>query len=440
MRYRPSLAFLLCLVPMLATGAVGGWIWFKVDSRPTHVRENSTFVQTFRSKEGPRVDRPPQEHRLKTQQKATALMEQLALEFPALQVESHPVPDDENGFLQLVAIDAPADESKLAGEIGLRLHDDSLNAIDGSTPWDAEVVRRLMRENEAQVAWVEHVSSLKTRSSFNMPDHYVGFVGARTALRAAMILLAKARLAADAHDESEALRFVGLASNLSSHFSEIEAPTLLSETVTVLLDLRIAQRVMTDILPALGKDADLPRWKLAVAPRDYSTKELARIMKGEWHTTLGRFMLPVILDEGSSDHPPDPEALARAYSSWFDKAVRRLPEMTLEQLLRGPDGFKPGDSSALSAKSQEIYDACMVGCKGWAKGYIRVATILDQHRAVLDLLILEKEGKSLSEEVTNSVTKDRVSGQAFHFNSATRELLPPDEMADMQVIPVKLPR
>ena len=109
--------------------------------------------------------------------------------------------------------------------------------------WDPEIVKLCLAEHADLVGRIEYIASLTTRSSANMPADYQGFVGAYPGKTGCDILLLKARLAADAGDETESLRLVAAAANMSSHYHDVECPALYNETVAVLTSLTIDQAV-----------------------------------------------------------------------------------------------------------------------------------------------------------------------------------------------------
>jgi hypothetical protein len=441
MKYRPSLAFILCLIPMLAAGAAGAWAWKKADSVPMHIRAHATFLQVLRYKEEPpRVPRTPEQIE-QARQASIHLMEKLVVEFPALRITEHPVPDDQNGFLLLNKLGR---ESKFPH---LPVSKEFKQLIYDDIPWDPEIARRGLAGHADLVARIEHIASLPTRSSSNMPAGYGGFFWARATIDSANILLLKARLAAEAKDEAETLRLVAAAQNLASHCREVETPTLTTYTISIAIDLGIRKATFKHLLPALGRDADLPRWKSMLASRSYTSAELAKVMRGQWSTTAEFFLFPVIFNSDCSIHPPDGEALAHAYTSRYNALVTRLPTLTLAEFLDHGAEFPDESDLHLSEKSRELMDMLFGDGKSWGqwkgarevKGFVRAASISAQYQAAFDLLILEKSGRKLVPELMAEVTRDPLSGSPFLFDPATRVVSPPPAAAKVDVKPLGLP-
>src|ERR1035437_4587750 len=178
MKYRPSRAFILCMAPMLAAGAAGGWAWKKVNSERGKAPAGASFLWVLRHM--PFNDDfypPPMEVISKIRQEATKRMDQLVTEFPALRITEHPVRDDQNGFLLFFKPPwaLSGDELPLTKEF-----EHFLLQQDDKIPWSPEIAKRCLAENAHVVAQIERIASLKTRWSANMPAGYNGFVGART--------------------------------------------------------------------------------------------------------------------------------------------------------------------------------------------------------------------------------------------------------------------
>lgn len=433
MKPKPSRAFILCMVPLLATGAAGAWAWQKANSTPLHLRAKSTFLELLRYKEEPPVNRPTPAQIAQTRRATQDLMEKMTVEFPALRITEHPVPDAQNAFLLLYQLPG----SRTASD--LPLSQEFRQLLGDQIPWDVGIAARCLDEHADLVSRIEHIASLTTRSSANMPDDFVGFIRARVAKSCAEILLIKARLAAEAKDEPETLRLVTATGNLASHYRGIETRTLLGETVAALIDLSVRRIAFERLLPALGRDADLLQWKTALSPRGYTPADFADVMRGEWTVGTRYFLLPWILREGHPDTPPDPEALARAYSSRFNDDVTRLPGMSLAQLLKTTFLTESEIDPKLSKRSQEIMGIFMMGSGAWSKGYCKAACILAQYQAAFDLMILEKSVAILIADTTSEATPDPISHSPFVFDPATRVLSLPPAKSELDIDPIHLP-
>lgn len=433
MNYRPSRGLVLCMIPLIATATGGAWAWTKATDAPLHERAEGDFLALVKKKREPlnegREDTPAARRALR--EGSAAMKRKMLQEYPGLRIEEKPVPDEENAFLQL---------HKLAGlhHRGPAIGENLQQFLSGKAEWDSAKVQAALAEEAELVALAEKIGAMTERSSSNMPEDYDGFISARTAKSLTDILMLKARLASESQDPQEVLRLVAATRNLASHF-EIESPTLLAKTVTIVLDLNATAASFEDLLPALGPETDLAVWKETLLPRGYTPADFAHVMRGEWNITAEFFLYPEILRQKL----PDGEELARVHAANFETLVNTLPGMSWKQFAEQftKEGCEPLSEglSDFSGKSGEIAKSIMIGSQAWGKGYMRAVSVFALHEAALDLMILEQGGEALAAESVNTLRPDPVSGKGYRFDPATRTLSAPEEIEAANVKPVKLP-
>ena len=361
-----------------------------------------------------------------TKAEAAAWKAKFLTGFPALQVTLHPVAAEDNGFLQLFLLGR---DTLVSEEFSQVLSDIS--------SCDPELAKRCLAEHAELVAKAERIGSLRARSSTGMPEDFDGFIAARPAKQCSDILLLKARLAAEAGDENETLRLLSAVGNLAEHFRGVETPTFLSATVVVLIDLGREGIAFSTLLPALGKSADLERWKSLLSERPVSTAELANIHRGEWQTGADFMAFPIMAVSGRLGEMPDAEAVMHLYSSWVNEVVTKLPTVALADV--EPVLSLPTASSKLSEEGLEMLEVLTDGSKAWIKGYVRAAAVHGQAQAAMDLLILEKSGVRLVAEDAARITHEPVGGQPFVFDPAKREVSVPQDFMALEIVPLRLP-
>ncbi len=431
MRYRPSRGLVLCLAPLLVTATAGAWAWRKANDVPLQARASGDFVDLVKRKESlDGYDNAEwaavlKEHRAE----AVALKQKLLAEFPGLAAEAKPVPAELNGFLAL---------HKFTGYplgTGPRVGPKLAHLLAGKVEWNAEAVKAALDENPAEVAKAEEIAAMPNHSCSGMPGDYNGFISARAGKFCADVLLLKARLAAEAKDEAEALRLVGAARNLTRHYREIEQPCLLAETVAMLLDLSVTECVFEHLLPQLGAQADLVKWKQALVTRGYTPADFAEVMRGEWNASTEYYLIPYIIKQA----PADGEKLLRIHAGNYETLVKTLPTMSWQEFLHQPCGSLGEGFNFLSDESREIAKVISVGCNAWTKGYVRAASKLATHQAALDLMLLEKAGENLDPTTVEKIVVEPVSGQRFTYEPTSRTLSPPEGMKEYEVGTVKLP-
>jgi hypothetical protein len=431
MSYRPSRGLVLCMIPLLATATAGAWAWNKANDVPLHERANGDFLALVKKKRDPlsegREDTPAARRALR--EGCAAMKRKMLQEHPGLRIEEKPVPDEHNAFLQLHKLAGfPTGRGPVIGE-------NLQQFLSGNAEWDSAKVRAALAEESELVALAEKIGAMTERSSSNMPEDYNGFISARTAKYLGDILMMKARLASESQDPQEVLRLVAATRNLASHFREIESPTLLGETVTILVDLNAAAASFEHLFPALGPEADLAAWKEALVPRGYTPADFAHVMRGEWNITAEFYLYPAILRQKLSDG----EELARLHAANFERLVMELPEMGWAEFAEKGVTALEEDMSGLSEKGQEVARAFLIGNAGWHKGYMRAVSVFALHEAALDLMILEQGGEPLAAESVSKLKPDPVSGKSYRFDPATRTLSAPEEIEAANVKPVKLP-
>jgi len=437
MNYRPSAPFAGCIVALLALGGAGVWAWHKVNSVPLALRANLTFLEALKFKNTIDTDPPTPAQLAAVRNAAVALKEKLTAEFPALKVTPRPVADDENGFLLLCNLTNHKDPATrhlpISDKFERILAEQS--AAGEPKPWDPEAAEHCLAEHGELVSRIEHIAALTNRSSSNMSPEYSGIFNARAGKTSCDILLLKARLAAEAGDDTETLRLVAAAGNLGSHYHGVESPSLFSETVVILIDLEIRRIAFKSLLHALGRNADLDRWKAVLGNRSCTPSDLAAVMRGEWDIDADFMTFPVLIAAARSHQLQDPEAVARAYTSWINTCVTRLSSVELSDMATAIS--QPAATSNLSKEGREVISSLADGIAGWTKGYIRAAACLAQFRAGLDLLVLEKSGVTLAD--AGQVTRDPVSGSAFLFDADKRTVAAPPGTAALNVEPLALP-
>lgn len=417
------------MIALATAGACGFWIWSRLRSVPAHkLWSVASFNALFLPPERKDFPFPTEKDRARNREATEALIQKIWDEYPELKTENHPVPDAENGFFQFYLFAQEQDTTKSPTV-------KELQKFLSENHWDPDEAKRLLNQNTESVARIEAIAALDRRSTANMPKDYNGFISARYMKYAADLLMLKARLAAEAHDEPEALRLTKAALNLGTHLRQVEAPNLLGETVVVLVDLSVAKATFQHVLPALGRDANLAQWKAVLSLRSYGPGNFSELMRGEWENMMRYYLFPILVDRSNRNRPKDADDLAHVISFHYYAFITRLRGMTLVEMRKDPGIAVPGDLKKMSAKSREIYDIFMVGTRAWSKGYQRASVKMALYQAAFDLLILEKEGAKLTPESTENVNRDPLAEKPFDFDPVTRTLT----TTTSDIEPLKLP-
>jgi hypothetical protein len=410
---------------LLLLGGGGGWAFWKASAAPAHLRARLSFWELVKHKKV--ADWEPSLTPEQRRAKARDITARLMVEYPILAAEERPVPAEENGFLLMLRKNAGLGlTSELRDFLSKRLDDEVL---------DVELARRLLLENATVVAEVEHIAALQARSSADPPADYVGFVSARSGIDAIHVLLLAARLAAVANDSEGAIAKVALAVNLIRHYRDIETPNFQCETVVIVGQMEVCRVVLDRVLPALGKTADLEKWRRVLGSADLSPARLAGVVRGDWQIASQYFLLPLVLDPADPVSPPDPEALADALAARAAEIVARIQNQSFQDTLSLENRAASTAPGSLSAKSQSLFEVSGIGTQTWAEGVARSATVLARTDAALQLLELEKKAE-LDAAALARLPVDPVSGMPFSFDPQARTLSAP---MNPSIEPLRLP-
>ncbi len=347
--------------------------------------------------------------------------------YPTLAVDEHPVAPEENGFLQLYLLDGSLELSAEFREL-LRM---------ASEGYDPVVAQKLLAEHQEAASKTERIALIPTRSSINMPDDFMGFIGLMHIKPATEILLLKACLAADDGDAEQALHYIQLTGNVIQHLRDIETPFLLSETGAILFELSRQNVVLDYILPKLGKGAKLDTWLNELDIRAFDNQRLAELIRGEWYTGGRHLAFPFIAQMDLSGELADGKSCVMAYSEWMAKQARIHQNADPFEITTEADLEK--EFEHLNNEQREIISVMHVGHSSWGRGYFRSAMITARSIATLELLMLEQSGETLTTESTQKVTKDPFTGNPFLFDPKTRELNITDNEVVQDEEPIKLP-
>jgi hypothetical protein len=354
------------------------------------------------------------------------LYRQLQRRYPELAIPLKPVPDDRNGFLEWLELSerVEADPSQdFAFPASLRQY------VDDAGPWNAADARSWRITDKAKIDEVRAIGLLTERSIAGLAIDRYSFIPARHARNCVNALLVDARLAAGEGDAAAALESVRAARGFADHFDKIETPTLLSITVSILLNLELQKQVLADLIPSLppGK-FDPQAWDAAVRPEVVPPSEFARIMKGEWNVGVQQFLLPILCDAGDPHYLGDPEAFIDFYSARFVDTVKAYDRDTM------PDWSHVSspplrEASHLSRESRKLAEIMFVGEQAWGKGMLRAQYIVAMNSAAFAIMKGE------------AVPKDRIHGLPYIWDPATRLLSPPADsnFAEQKLTPITVP-
>lgn len=422
----PSVPFALTLFGIGLLGLGGYGAFRKVQSAPEGVRLQQGFIGAL-FHHGRKEKPVTPADRLRMKMRQVELKQRMLAEFPQLRIEERSVAEEKNGFLQIHRLG----KHPGAYQWEPRLLDELSDCVNS---WNPAKARAFLAKYPAFVAEAKRIALLPAQSSTLSAEDYTGFFEARSAKSLHDVFLLQARMAAESGDEPAALESARHAMQIRDHLHDLEAPSFLTETVVILMDLGRMKWVTDVILPKLGSTVNLAAWRELMGGENHAPARLVKVVRGEWHTSADHLFLPIALADHHHGNLEDPEETAHV---WSARTARRIAELESKPAIGFRDLNGSGgksDSAALSKEGKEIVDVLDSGQPPWNKAVVRAAVIAAQHRAMLDLLNHERDGRPIPEML------DPVSGQPFRFDASTRMIHAPEwDGAPEDVAPVQLP-
>ncbi|MES2660668.1 MAG: hypothetical protein V4689_18730 [Verrucomicrobiota bacterium] len=361
---------------------------------------------------------------------ADAWHQKLLLRFPELAVAMKSVPDEQNGFLKWLDLldKIKATNPEVVPGIDFpKALDDYLNH---QGPWNADAAKAWLAQQKSLVDEIHAIGLLPEQSVNGIPIDRWGYLAARFGKNCEEIMILEARVAAEQGDVAAALESVRAAKGLADHFNEIETPSLLAATVNILLQLKLANHVLHDIIPALpAGQVDPAVWENVLNPTVSGPAEFARLMRGEWSVTSRSLLLPMLLDGEDPKNPPDSGELLDFYSLSFLEIVRDHESAPLADLPTLQ--FPPmADTSHLSRSSREATSMIYIGASAWRKGWDRAQSSFAMTQAAFAIM----KGQP--------IPQDPVYGVDYRWDPATRQLsMPAGEVFDqLEIKPITVPK
>jgi hypothetical protein len=311
---------------------------------------------------------------------------------PELEPEWRTVPDHENGFLQWLEFCEKHRVENGLGSEKLDIPENIAEMLSDPAKWDSQVMKAFLDENKDLLEAITRIGLLPSQSAAGIDVDRWSFVGARFTKQCAELLLADARLAAEAGDLDQALRRVQAVSGLANHYDQIEAPTLLMATISILIRLNTQDQVMKHFLPALkGNTAEIARWREVIRSPNMEPAGYARLLRGEGWVSLGGFIIPIV-NGNSSDlsvgYISDADALFDAYAQGSIATAKKAQTFSLDELLieESDEPDSPIDVSHLSKEAQSLLEMTRIGTSAWAKGWARSVSLSARTDAALAIM------------------------------------------------------
>ncbi|MBB5351645.1 hypothetical protein HNR46_001884 [Haloferula luteola] len=365
------------------------------------------------------------------QQTTQAWFQQVLARYPEFEIKFRNVSPENNGFLQWLELQERRAAASSSGVAEWNLPKWASDHLDHQEPLDREVARLWLTENAPLIQEIRSIGLLPDQSCAGIDRNRWFIIEARFARSACQALLLDARLAAEEGRSADALRSAQAARGISHHLANIESPTLLNETIAILLNQGRERYILEQIFPALPPgEKDPRRWEALTFIPPAPPSRFAQLMRSEWNLSTQQFLLPMLAHQDDPFYPPDPADLLDSHALTTLQIMENFRSDHMNDWASAPpSGWPPPDFSHLSATSNQIASLFFLGIETWRKGMARAQSAAALHQAAWALL----RGEPLP--------NDPIFDQPYRWDPETRELQAPDtdEFREMNLLPVTVP-
>ncbi len=389
------------------------WHASRIAGSPSPVENGMTEPGSpaFRSEWAEKRDQESSRRRGVPGRKSNAFYEAALEKYPDMKPEYRDVPDERNGYLQLILL--------LEGWVKEMFPDELRNMLQGEGEWDVGKLRVWYEQNQQLVENLLVVAALPERSMKGISSDRVYSKAARDGITDfSRILSGLSRMAAQSGNEEDALRFLKGCIGMDEQLSGTEAPGILAGVLGEGAR-SMAEKAFTDHhLARLAGDPDaLRKWRDVVLVRTDPAQQIRRMYLGEWNWMVRQHIAPLMVGE----HPEsaNPEAKIRnaggfmdtytnAYRTWMaDLANQEAGRLNLVGWKEAPQGENlEGDDTGILA-------GAFTGIDNLTHGFGHRATGTAQAAAVVSILLGEVP------------PVDPVSGLPFVWDPESRTLARP---------------
>jgi len=407
----PTLGGLTLIATAIGFMWYRGGFYYRIDPIREKISASETAWRTHKTGKGPDLNR----------QNVDALYALISGLHPEFDVTWKGVSDDRNGFLKWQEF-----ETRLGGKLDLPKELQDLNYQ--TTPRDQSKLADELEKHLGLLDDIRTIGLLPDQSAKGIRLRDWGMTGASVPTRACALLCLQAESYAAKGAREAALEDLRAAMGIASHFDKIETPSLLQETIAILIRLNVQDVFLKHILPVLEiPPHELGEWEKVVAPPAASPKDFGILLRGEWHVSLRYLMLPQMIRGDDPHEAPDPERFIEGWTAEFKQRIDVCDSSTLSNL-EARFAAVPPVTTSMSKQSRALLDVSLIGNRSWVGGWIRAQVIQARTAAVFAHL----EGKPLPMEP--------LTGLPFVWDASAKTLSPPADprLVDLKIDPVHL--
>jgi hypothetical protein len=411
----------------LLIAAMAFTIFGKVQKNDLPVKGAEAAVRIITRSSERAVSDPAGERRRRESVSAAAQKwyEELLEKYPDMKPVYRDVPDERNGYLQLLLLAENVKTPRLSPDLEMMFSGDQ-------TAWEPEKFKAWLAENRAYADEILRVAELPDRSTKGIAFDRIFNETARLGMEFSRVLLGSARLAFEGGDQETALRYVKAAGSLGDHFADIEVPSMLGEVISTGIRARASDALFENYLPALANDPEaLARWREVIFRSEAPAGEYARAVIGEWNTAIRGLLLPALLGDHSVTGGAIPADDVAGLIDSYTLAMRGMAEGVS---MKGADRFDVGQATNTSSPTGVLKEAprgdekftvesILFSIRGLGAAFGTNASRNAMRSGAISILLGEE------------LPVDPVTGQAFAWNAETRTLaLPGNEDGEESII------
>ncbi|MCF6313902.1 MAG: hypothetical protein L3J39_15760 [Verrucomicrobiales bacterium] len=337
------------------------------------------------------------------QKKIDAWYPQILERYPRLKVEYKNVPDDQNGFLEILEWQEEVIGQDRWEPMALPSKFDKILTLENG---NALISNELIAE--AQEHLKKHQNLLARAIKIGLlPEQSIAGVSPNRILPLSLALgknitdLLKLNALLEAHNNKSDAAYTTMKAmrGWALHYLNIETPTLLHSTLGIAILLNNQSTIHSQITPLLPPNqVNLFEWSKLMRFQNSLQDHWLQMMRGEWNVCLKTIVAEHLLN----DNPVDPIAQLDSYTA-------AMASLTDPKFWSSPKWEGPLPPDKLSRKSSGTYEMAKLGMSAYATGYLRSHTILRQYQIAFALKKLEAEGHDLTK--LDSTTLDSLPTQ-----------------------------
>lgn len=348
---------------------------------------------------------------------------ELLEKYPEFAVKYRDIPDEKNGYLQLILLMEKMGPDGLSGLKGFR---DGLT-LGGEI--DLAAAGKWLAENKEILDQILRIAGLPSQSSKDVPtNRFAGLGGGGSEHR--FVLLLNARYAMSTGDKATALRSYAAALNMANHCDGIEAPSLLNAVAAVGLRQSVGEELVKQ-LPQLAGDAQALADARALLGRAMKEEpNLERVAVGEWNYGMLEFFLPEFLGDNPQGQVEfqSPQVIIDYYSEQMKLLAKGGKQAGWDQVIE-PIATAAPPSSLTEEEKRFLNFALSDSFRTCFTGFLMARSQQAMHDAALAIVAGE------------SMPVEPLTGEPFLWDPATRTLSAPAKFDQVKatILPIQVP-